>query len=258
MTTQSTPRGDQPGNFIEDIVKEDLATGKHGGRVMTRFPPEPNGYLHIGHAKSIVLNFGTAALASAGKCNLRFDDTNPVVEDVEYVESIKADVRWLGFDWAEREYYASDYFEKLYEFAELHREPGPRLRRQPERRADPRLGRGSFHEPGTNSPFRDRAVAENLDLLRRMRKGEFKDGEHVLRAKIDMASADLKMRDPLIYRIRHAHHHRTGDDVVHLPDVRLRPRPVGRHRGRDALDLHARVRQPPPALPLVHRCRERR
>jgi glutaminyl-tRNA synthetase len=201
---------DQPGNFVADIVKEDLASGKHGGRVMTRFPPEPNGYLHIGHAKSIVLNFGTAALAPSGVCNLRFDDTNPVAEDVEYVDSIKTDVRWLGYDWAEREYYASDYFDKLYEFAELMVEKGlAYVDSQTEEQI--RDGRGSFHEAGRNSPFRDRSVAENLELLRRMKKGELPDGAHVLRAKIDMASTDVKMRDPLMYRIRHAHHHRTGD-----------------------------------------------
>src|SRR6185312_5103388 len=201
---------DQPGNFVADIVQEDLAAGKHGGRVMTRFPPEPNGYLHIGHAKSIGLNFGTAALAPGGLCNLRFDDTNPVAEDVEYVESIKNDVRWLGYDWQDREYYASNYFEKLCEFAELMVNKGlAYVDSQNEEQI--RDGRGSFHEAGRNSPFRDRSVAENLALLRRMKKGEFQDGEHVLRAKIDMASTDVKMRDPLMYRIRHAHHHRTGD-----------------------------------------------
>jgi glutaminyl-tRNA synthetase len=199
-----------PGNFVEDIVKEDLATGKHGGRVMSRFPPEPNGYLHIGHAKSICLNFGLAALSKAGVCNLRFDDTNPVAEDVEYVDSIKADVKWLGFDWADREYYASDYFDKLYELAELMVKKGlAYVDSQNEEQI--RDGRGSFHEVGKNSPHRDRSVDENLELLRGMKKGDFKDGEHVLRAKIDMASADVKMRDPLMYRIRHAHHHRTGD-----------------------------------------------
>jgi glutaminyl-tRNA synthetase len=205
-----------PGNFVEDIVKEDLAAGKHGGRLMTRFPPEPNGYLHIGHAKSICLNFGLAAISPTGKCNLRFDDTNPVAEDVEYVDSIKNDVRWLGFDWEDREYYASDYFEKLYELAEKLVTKGlAYVDSQNEEQI--RDGRGSFHEPGKNSPFRDRSAAENLDLLRRMRKGEFKDGEHVLRAKIDMASADVKMRDPLMYRIRHAHHHRTGDEWCIYP-----------------------------------------
>ena len=199
-----------PGNFVEDIVKEDLATNKHGGRVMTRFPPEPNGYLHIGHAKSICLNFGLAALSPTGKCNLRFDDTNPVAEDVEYVESIKNDVKWLGFDWEDRLYYASDYFGKLYEFAEALVKKGLAYvdSQNDEQIKD---GRGSFHEPGKSSPFRDRSVEENLDLLRRMKAGEFADGEHVLRAKIDMASTDVKMRDPLMYRIRHAHHHRTGD-----------------------------------------------
>ena len=201
---------DQPGNFVADIVRDDLAHGRHGGRVMTRFPPEPNGYLHIGHAKSICLNFGLAALSPTGKCNLRFDDTNPETEDVEYVDSIKADVRWLGFDWEDREYYASNYFEKLYELAELLVKKGlAYVDSQNEEQI--REGRGSFHEAGKNSPFRERSVEENLDLLRRMRKGEFPDGAHVLRAKIDMASTDVKMRDPLMYRIRHAHHHRTGD-----------------------------------------------
>ncbi len=199
-----------PGNFVEDIVKADLASGKNDGRVMTRFPPEPNGYLHIGHAKSICLNFGLAAVSPTGKCNLRFDDTNPVAEDIEYVDSIKNDVKWLGFDWEDRLYYASDYFEKLYELAEIlvNKNLAYVDSQNDEQIKD---GRGSFHEPGKNSPHRDRSVAENLELLRRMRKGEFKDGEHVLRAKIDMTSTDVKMRDPLMYRIRHAHHHRTGD-----------------------------------------------
>jgi glutaminyl-tRNA synthetase len=201
---------DQPGNFIEDIVKEDLAKGKHGGRLMTRFPPEPNGYLHLGHAKSICLNFGIAALDPKGKCNLRFDDTNPETEDVEYVESIKNDVRWLGFDWEDRLYFASDYFDKLYEFAEdLVKKGLAYVDSQSEEEI--RRGRGSFYEPGRPSPYRDRSVEENLDLLRRMKAGEFPDGAHVLRAKIDMQSTDVKMRDPIMYRIRHARHHRTGD-----------------------------------------------
>jgi glutaminyl-tRNA synthetase len=200
----------QPGNFVEDIVRAALAKGAHGGRLMTRFPPEPNGYLHLGHAKSICLNFGLATLSPEGKCNLRFDDTNPEKEDVEYVDSIKTDVRWLGFDWAEREYYASDYFEQLYAFAEKLIGKGlAYVDSQTE--AQIRDGRGSFHEPGTESPFRGRTIAENLDLLRRMRKGDFEDGAHVLRAKIDMQSTDVKMRDPVMYRIRHAHHHRTKD-----------------------------------------------
>jgi glutaminyl-tRNA synthetase len=199
-----------PGNFIEDIVKVDLAKGAHGGRLMTRFPPEPNGYLHLGHAKSICLNFGLAALAPEGKCNLRFDDTNPEREDVEYVDSIKNDVRWLGFDWDDREYYASDYFEKLYAYAVDLVEKGLAY---VDSQTDEQIkeGRGSFHEPGKESPFRTRTKEENLDLLGRMRKGEFEDGAHVLRAKIDMASTDVKMRDPLMYRIRHARHHRTKD-----------------------------------------------
>jgi glutaminyl-tRNA synthetase len=204
------PTEDGPGNFIEDLVLDDLAQNKHGGRLMTRFPPEPNGYLHIGHAKSICLNFGIAGLAPSGVCNLRFDDTNPVTEDTEYVGSIKEDVRWLGFDWAAREYYASDYFEKLYGFAErLVNEGKAYVDSQTEEQI--REGRGNFYKPGVESPFRSRAVAENIDLLRRMRAGEFADGAHVLRAKIDMQSTDLKLRDPLMYRIRKAHHHRTGD-----------------------------------------------
>jgi len=202
--------GEQPGNFIADIVRADLAAGKNGGRLMTRFPPEPNGYLHVGHAKSIVLNFGLAALAPQGRCNLRFDDTNPETEDVEYVESIKADVRWLGYEWDDREYFASDYFPKLYEFAEeLVRRGLAYVDDQNEEEI--RKNRGDFYTQGTDSPCRGRSVDENLDLLRRMKAGEFPDGSRVLRAKIDMKSADVKMRDPLLYRIRRAHHHRTGD-----------------------------------------------
>ncbi|HVH26314.1 MAG TPA: glutamine--tRNA ligase/YqeY domain fusion protein [Vicinamibacterales bacterium] len=197
-----------PVDFIRTIVEEDLAAGRHGGRVATRFPPEPNGYLHIGHAKSICLNFGVAEERN-GTCNLRFDDTNPTKEDVEYVEAIKADVAWLGFTWTELRF-ASDYFEQLYEFA-------AQLIRQNQAYVDSlgadqiREYRGTLTEPGRNSPYRDRPVDENLDLFSRMRSGEFPDGEHVLRAKIDMASPNLNMRDPTLYRIRHAHHHRTGD-----------------------------------------------
>ena len=196
-------------DFIRDIIAEDVRAGKHGGRVHTRFPPEPNGYLHIGHAKAIVLSFGVAR-EFGGVCNLRFDDTNPTKEDVEYVESIQEDVRWLGFDWADRMFYASDYFEQLYGFAE-------QLIRNGHAYVDSltaeeiRQHRGTLTEPGTNSPYRDRSVEENLDLFRRMRAGEFEDGVHVLRAKIDMASPNINMRDPTLYRIRHAHHHRTGD-----------------------------------------------
>jgi glutaminyl-tRNA synthetase len=201
---------DGPGNFVREIVASDLAAGKNGGRVMTRFPPEPNGYLHVGHAKSICLNFGLARDFEGGVCNLRFDDTNPETEDVEYVESIKADIRWLGFEWDKREYYASDYFGKLYDFAVAMIKAG--VAYVDSRTEDEiRDTRGDFYKPGVDSPHRNRSVDENLDLFARMKAGEFKDGEHVLRAKGDMKSTDVKMRDPLMYRIRHAKHHRTGD-----------------------------------------------
>lgn len=198
-----------PENFIQDIIAEDLKEGKYGGRVQTRFPPEPNGYLHIGHAKSICLNFGLAQ-ANGGLCNLRFDDTNPTKEDVEYVESIKEDVRWLGFDWDDRCYYASDYFEELYEFAIQLIKAGKAYvcDLSPE---EIKEYRGTLTEPGKESPYRNRSVEENLDLFRRMRAGEFPNGSRTLRAKIDMASPNLNMRDPVLYRIIHAPHHRTGD-----------------------------------------------
>jgi glutaminyl-tRNA synthetase len=198
-----------PSNFIKLIIEADLQSGKQGGRVATRFPPEPNGYLHIGHAKSICLNFGLAK-EYGGTCNLRFDDTNPVKEDVEYVDSIKEDVRWLGFDWQEREYYASDYFDKLYDFAVTLIKAGKAY--VDSLSADEiREYRGTLTEPGKESPFRNRSVEENLDLFTRMRAGEFADGAHVLRAKIDMRHPNLLMRDPTLYRIRKAHHHRTGN-----------------------------------------------
>jgi glutaminyl-tRNA synthetase len=196
-------------DFIRTIVSEDVRAGKHGGRVATRFPPEPNGYLHIGHAKSICLNFGVAQ-EFGGTCNLRFDDTNPTKEDVEYVESIKEDVRWLGFSWHDRPYYASDYFERLYEYAVHLIEHG--LAYVDSLSAEEiRAHRGTLTEPGKESPYRTRPVEENLDLFARMRKGEYPDGALVLRAKIDMASPNINMRDPVLYRIRRAHHHRTGD-----------------------------------------------
>jgi glutaminyl-tRNA synthetase len=197
-----------PTDFIRAIVDEDLAAGRHHGRVATRFPPEPNGYLHIGHAKSICLNFGVAE-ERGGTCNLRFDDTNPAKEDVEYVDAIKEDVAWLGFKW-HAELYASDYFERLYQFAvELIRHGHAYV---DSLTADKiREYRGTLTQAGRNSPYRDRSVEENLDLFARMRAGEFPDGAHVLRAKIDMASPNLNMRDPTLYRIRHASHHRTGD-----------------------------------------------
>ncbi|NLU46699.1 MAG: glutamine--tRNA ligase/YqeY domain fusion protein [Syntrophomonadaceae bacterium] len=198
-----------PVNFIQNIISEDLMMGKNNGRVHTRFPPEPNGYLHIGHAKSICLNFGLAA-ANGGLCNLRFDDTNPSKEETEYVESIKEDVRWLGFDWEDRLYYASDYFDRLYEFACQLIKKGKAyvcdLSAQ-----EIKEYRGALTEPGRESPYRNRSVEENLELFERMKNGEFPDGSRVLRAKIDMASPNLNMRDPVIYRIQHAHHHRTGD-----------------------------------------------
>lgn len=201
----STP----PSNFIRNIIEEDNQTGKHAGRVATRFPPEPNGYLHIGHAKSICLNFGLAT-DYKGACNLRFDDTNPLKEDIEYVESIKEDVQWLGYDWADRLYYASDYFEKLYEFAVTLIKDGNAYVCSLDE-DEMRTRRGTLTEPGTDSPYRNRTVAENLALFEKMRAGEFEDGTHVLRAKIDMASGNLNMRDPVIYRIRRAEHHRTGN-----------------------------------------------
>ncbi|HEX3011862.1 MAG TPA: glutamine--tRNA ligase/YqeY domain fusion protein [Syntrophomonadaceae bacterium] len=196
-------------NFIQTIISEDLAQGKNDGRVHTRFPPEPNGYLHIGHAKSICLNFGLA-VANGGITNLRFDDTNPSKEDVEYVDSIQADVRWLGFDWQDRMFYASDYFEKLYEYAIQLIKAGKAY--VCDLSADQiREYRGTLTEPGQDSPYRNRSAEENLDLFTRMRAGEFPDGARVLRAKIDMASPNLNMRDPVLYRILRANHHRTGD-----------------------------------------------
>jgi glutaminyl-tRNA synthetase len=212
----ATPKPDAPPqDFIREIVSADVAAGKHGGGVVTRFPPEPNGYLHIGHAKAICVDFGIAA-EFGGTCNLRFDDTNPVKEDVEYVDSIKEDVHWLGFDWAGREYYASDYYEQLYWFAERLIEKG--VAYVDSLSADQiREHRGTLTEPGIDSPFRTRSVEENLDLFRRMRAGAFPDGAHVLRAKIDMASPNITMRDPVLYRIRHAHHHRTGDQWCIYP-----------------------------------------
>ena len=196
-------------NFIYNIIDEDRKSGKHPEGVHTRFPPEPNGYLHIGHAKSICLNFGTAE-KYAGLCNLRFDDTNPTKEDTEYVDSIQEDIKWLGFSWGDRRYYASDYFEKLYEYACAVIEQG--LAYVDDLTAEEiRAYRGTLTEPGKESPCRSRSVAENLALFQRMKAGEFPDGSRVLRAKIDMASPNITMRDPVIYRIAHAVHHRTGD-----------------------------------------------
>ena len=201
-TAQST-------DFIRTIIAEDLKTNRHAGKVATRFPPEPNGHLHIGHAKSICLNFGVA-LENSGTCNMRFDDTNPSKENVDYVESIKRDVKWLGFDWDEREYYASDYFEQLYDYVRQLIKDGKAYvcSLSPD---ETRHYRGTLTEPGENSPYRSRSVEENLDLFARMRAGEFEEGSHVLRAKIDMASPNITMRDPTLYRILKAPHHRTGE-----------------------------------------------
>lgn len=196
-------------NFIEQIIEEDIRNNKNDSRVHTRFPPEPNGYLHIGHAKSICLNFGLA-IKYKGETNLRFDDTNPLTEDVEYVDSIKEDVRWLGFDWEDREYYASDYFEQLYEYAVMLIKKGKAYVCDMSAE-EISSNRGTPTRPGKESPFRNRSKEESLDLFNRMRQGEYRDGEKVLRAKIDMSSPNMHMRDPILYRIIHAHHHRTGD-----------------------------------------------
>jgi glutaminyl-tRNA synthetase len=200
---------EKPSNFLRDIILEHNRTGRFGGKVVTRFPPEPNGYLHIGHAKAIAIDFGMAR-EFGGRCHLRFDDTNPVKESQEYVDAIMRDIRWLGFDWGEHLYHASDYFEQLYQWAEQLIEAGKAY-------VDDLSGdqireyRGTLTEPGRPSPFRDRSVEENLDLFRRMRAGEFEDGAKTLRAKIDMASPNINLRDPVMYRIRKASHQRTAD-----------------------------------------------
>jgi len=212
--TDPTPRPQgsesrEPVDFLRGIVRRDTDSHLYGGRVVTRFPPEPNGFLHIGHAKSICINFGIAA-EFGGVCHMRFDDTNPETEDMKYVESIRRDVRWLGFDWKEKLFFASDYYEQLYELAVRLIRGG---KAYVDSRSDEeiRKGRGTITEPGVHGPYRDRSVEENLDLFARMRAGEFPDGTHVLRAKIDMAARNMKMRDPLLYRIRHATHYRRGD-----------------------------------------------
>jgi len=212
MTTTDSER---PSDFIRDAIKEDLRTNRFGGRMHTRFPPEPNGYLHIGHAKAICITFGMAE-EFGGLYNLRFDDTNPVKEEAEYVEAIKEDIRWLGFDWGDREFYASDYFEQLYQWAVQLIKDGKAYvdSLSPE---EIKEYRGAFGKPGKNSPYRDRSVEENLDLFQRMRAGEFEEGEHVLRAKIDMQSGNMNLRDPVMYRILHATHHRTGDEWCIYP-----------------------------------------
>jgi len=202
-------------NFIRNIIEEDNQTGKHNGKVATRFPPEPNGYLHIGHAKSICLNFGLASDYN-GTCNLRFDDTNPTKENVEYVDAIQEDVRWLGFDWGQRRFFASDYFEQLYNFAMQLIKKG-KAYVDSLSAEEIRAYRGTLTEPGKESPFRGRSIEENLEMFQGMRAGNYQDGEHVLRAKIDMAHPNLLMRDPTLYRIRRVPHHRTGDDWCIYP-----------------------------------------
>ena len=209
MTNLEDNNPPKPLNFIQVFIEEDIKNDKHEGRVHTRFPPEPNGYLHIGHAKAICLNFGLAEQYN-GLCNLRFDDTNPTKEEVEYVDSIMYDIKWLGFDWGDRLYYASDYFETLYEYAVKLIKKGKAFVCDLSSK-EITEARGTPTEPGKESPFRNRTVEENLDLFKRMRNGEFKDGERVLRAKIDMSSPNTLMRDPVIYRIIHTEHHRTGN-----------------------------------------------
>jgi glutaminyl-tRNA synthetase len=204
----STSEGPVSSNFIRTIINEDLASGKHK-QIITRFPPEPNGYLHIGHAKSICLNFGLAT-EYGGRCNLRFDDTNPAKEEDEYVEAIKEDVRWLGFDWGEKPYFASDYFEQLYQWA-LQLIKAGKAYVDSQNAEEMRLNRGTLTEPGKNSPYRERSVEENLELFEKMKNGDFPEGSHILRAKIDMSSPNMNLRDPAMYRIVHATHHRTGD-----------------------------------------------
>lgn len=209
MDASSTPENSVGLDFLHVRINQDNASGRFGKKVHTRFPPEPNGYLHIGHAKSICINFGLAQ-EYGGLCNLRFDDTNPVKEDTEYVDSIREDVHWLGGEWDDREYYASNYFDQLYAFAEQLIRDG-KAYVDSQSAEEIRASRGTLTQPGTESPYRNRSIEENLDLFHRMRGGEFADGEHVLRAKIDMASPNVVMRDPTLYRIRHAEHHRTGD-----------------------------------------------
>ncbi|MDX2303216.1 MAG: glutamine--tRNA ligase/YqeY domain fusion protein [Microscillaceae bacterium] len=209
MSTTPETKDKESLNFIEHIVEEDIKNNKHEGRIHTRFPPEPNGFLHIGHASSICLNFGIAQKYN-GKCNLRFDDTNPDTEDSVYVESIKADVKWLGFDWEDREFYASDYYDQLYEFALQLVKEGKAYVDDLSKEEFDKI-KGSITVPGKESPYRNRSVEENLELLERMKNGEFKEGEKVLRAKIDMSSPNMHLRDPAMYRIKYAEHHRTGN-----------------------------------------------
>ena len=240
-------------NFLEEIIENDLASGRVES-VMTRFPPEPNGYLHIGHAKSICLNFGLAR-KYGGRTNLRFDDTNPVKEDTEYVDSIKEDIKWLGFDWA-GEYYASDYFQQLYDWAVVLIKKGLAYV-DDQTQEEIRQNRGTVQQPGVDSPWRNRSVEENLDLFERMKNGEFPDGSKVLRAKIDMAHPNMMFRDPLMYRIIHAHHHRTGDKWCIYPmyDYAHGQCDSIEHITHSicTLEFDVGVRRTPSPLRLVHR-----
>ena len=233
-------------DFIRDIVQADLDSKKHS-RIVTRFPPEPNGYLHIGHAKSIALNFGIAQ-EFAGRCHLRFDDTNPTKEEQEYIDSIQADVHWLGYDWGNRPLLRLGLFRAALRMGGGP-DPAPATPMSTtSRRRKSASARGTLTEPGKNCPFRDRTVEENLDLFRRMKAGEFPNGARVLRAKIDMASGNINLRDPVLYRILHAAPSAHRRQMVDLSELRLRPRPVGRDRGHHAFDLHAGIRGPPAAL----------
>lgn len=240
-------------SFVEQLIEEDLAEGKNGGRIQTRFPPEPNGYLHIGHAKAICMDFGVAEHYN-GVCNLRFDDTNPSKENNEYVENILQDISWLGFKWGNI-YYASDYFERLWDFALWMIRNGHAYvdEQTAEQIAEQK---GTPTEPGTASPYRDRPVEESLRLFEQMNSPEAEEGSMVLRAKIDMANPNMHFRDPIIYRIIKTPHHRTGDEVELLPDVRFRPRSERLLRGRDPLHLHLGVCAPPSALRSLHRLSE--
>ena len=243
MEEAKKPTAEEPKrlNFLEEIIEDDLKSGRVKS-VMTRFPPEPNGYLHLGHAKSICINFGLAQ-KYGGKTNLRFDDTNPTKEDTEYVDSIKEDIQWLGFQW-DKELYASDYFDQLYAWAEQMIERGSARGQayvDDQTQEEISKGRGTVDKPGTESPYRNRSVEENLRLFRDMKAGKYADGEKVLRAKIDMASPNMMFRDPILYRIKHASHHRTGDKWCIYPmyDFTLHPRPVRLNRAHHPLDLHS-------------------
>ena len=257
MPSDRSPSEEKPAsrNFIEQIIDADLAAaqvaGKNVAQIHTRFPPEPNGYLHIGHAKSICLNFGISQ-EYGGKFNLRFDDTNPAKEEQEYVDSILDDVRWLGANWEDRLFFASDYFEQLHDWAVELIKKGKAYVCDLSAE-EMREYRGTLREPGKNSPDRERSIEENLDLFAKMRGGEFPDGSHTLRAKIDMAASNINLRDPVMYRIKHAHHHRTGDAWCIYPSYDYTHGQSDSIEGHHLLDLHAGVREPSPLVRLVLR-----